>query len=302
MKKFLKVCLIVSGCLILFGGAFLGVTYAIKGPEIVKEVSRATNGHVSLGWDNDNWDDAGWRKEITGEFQINDDKAAKANEVTKLDIKFGAGVLNIVESNDDYFHINADTSYEYEYGVKNETFFLKCENDDVKLEGHRNYIQIAIPKNVKLEEVEIDLGACDCKIGSLVAKDKVDIELGAGSVEIASVDAKKFKTETGLGALTIDSLSVEDADLNVGMGSIEVKGLITGNLDLECGMGSAVVAVNDSEKNHNYDLSCGFGELVLGSRSYTNVSHEEKIDNHANSEYRISCSMGSVVVSFRENF
>lgn len=81
-----------------------------------------------------------------------------------------------------------------------------------------------------------------------------------------------------------------------------MKGLITGNLDLECGMGSAVVAVNDSEKNHNYDLSCGFGELVLGSRSYTNVSHEEKIDNHANSEYRISCSMGSVVVSFRENF
>lgn len=225
----------------------------------------------------------------------------EADEVRNLNLSLGAGtfIIKEKEASDGIIDIYIQGIGGCDYRVKNGTFYIEGFKG-IKVIGSdisENVITLVLPAGMSFDEVDVEVGAGVMEIYDLMVKE-LDADVGAGELSLKDIEARELSTEIGAGRLSAENVSTKDADIAVSMGECVYKGTISENLDAECDMGNMEFYLSGTEKDHNYDIECAAGNIDMGSYSFTALAAEREIDNGARGTFDISCNMGNITVCF----
>ena len=303
MKKFTKGMLIAAG---IFAAAGIGLTAAggvmgasmseLTGVNSLKRILWMTewdDDHDDYDDDDDDYEDRVEHDgmEHSAEMgQKNMEPAAVGNESatdgivyqlkyqpTKLDIELKYDELILEEG--DSFCVRV-----YDDNGKNVT--VKESSDTLKVRSTKKLsktrkVCISYPEDVKLQELEIEMGAGTVYLNRDIETEKLSVEMGAGEF-----DSK-------------NPVTAEEADLEIGTGSMTFADLSAKKISGECGLGELDLTMTGTQEDYNYDLECGVGNLDVGSDSYSGLGREKSISNTgADRKLDLECGMGNVSVNF----
>ena len=284
MKKFTKGMLIAAG---IFGAAGIGLTAAggVMGASMIHldgifwtEKSVA---ELKFSDDIDEADDADDQEDVelmNAKSERNADCVVYQlqHQPVKLDIELKYDELELKEG--DSFSVKV-------YNDKGNNVTIKESADTLKVRSTKRVqsrkVCVFYPKDVKLDELDIEMGAGSVYLNREIQTNKLSVEVGAGEFEgNASVTAREAELEIGTGSMTFTDLSAE-----------KTNG--------ECGLGELDLTMTGDEEDYNYDLQCGIGNMDVGSDSYSGFGKEDHISNTgADRKMDLECGMGNVSVSF----
>lgn len=291
MKKFTKGMLIAAG---IFAAAGIGLTAA--GGVMGASMSELTgvNSLKRILWmtewddDHDDYDDIDdddyvdhdgmeYSAEVGNESSTDGTVYQLKYQPTKLDIELKYDELILEEG--DSFCVRV-----YDDNGKNVT--VKESSDTLKVRSTKKLsktrkVCISYPEDVKLQELEIEMGAGTVYLNRDIETEKLSVEMGAGEF-----DSK-------------NPVTAEEADLEIGTGSMTFADLSAKKISGECGLGELDLTMTGTQEDYNYDLECGVGNLDVGSDSYSGLGREKSISNTgADRKLNLECGMGNVSVDF----
>ena len=301
MKKFTKGMLIAAG---IFAAAGIGLTAAggvmgasmseLTGVNSLKRILRMTE------WDDDHddyddIDDDDYVEHDGMEYsaevgQKNMEPAAVGNESstdgTVYQLKYQPTKLDIELKYDDLILEEGDSFCVRVYDDSGKNVTVKESSDTLKVRSTKKLsknrkVCIFYPEDVKLQELEIEMGAGTVYLNRDIETEKLSVEMGAGEF-----DSK-------------NPVTAEEADLEIGTGSMTFADLSAKKISGECGLGELDLTMTGTQEDYNYDLECGVGNLDVGSDSYSGLGREKTISNKgADRKLDLECGMGNVSVDF----
>lgn len=188
-----------------------------------------------------------------------------------------------------------------EEGDSYQVYVYEDDGNDVTVKEDRGTLKI-ISKRKKSDVAS----AQNCKIRVLYPKDvtldELEIELGAGQIIFdRDVETKTLNLELGAGEFTNSgAITTREADLEVGAGNMELHDLSAKEINGECGVGDMALSVTGEFADYNYDLECGIGKISIDAESYSGFAKEKHISNGADRSVDLECGMGNISVDFIE--
>ena len=126
-----------------------------------------------------------------------------------------------------------------------------------------------------------------------------DTNAGTATVYLPEKAYQKISLSIGAGtAVSEMTLQAEKVELEVGMGTLETAVDASKKLTVDVGMGEADLIVAGSETDFDTDISVGAGSVECGSHDFSGLSQEYTTDKGAGKKLEIDCGMGSVNVDF----
>lgn len=287
MKGFIigaSVCILV-GIVFFVGAACAG---GISGAKSIME-----NGGITIGISSDDFVD--WDKASEHTISLED------MDEPSLDLELGAGDFEIIESNVTDIVVKSSKKID----VKKDGDTIKIHTPErfyflkIGIGNEHNDVTIEIPKGMKFEDVDMQIGAGELRCENIMA-DYLKMELGAGTIDVENCVSKETVISVGAGEIIVDKGISEDMDVDVGMGSFSFHGIVNGDVDVDCGMGNVQMWMNNSEKDYNYQVDCGMGNITVGKQSYGGVSTDQDINNDADYECDLDCGMGNIEIHFEK--
>lgn len=302
MKKFMKICAILALILIVAGMGMSLTAGAIQGPITLSQLRNSIHLDDDLGeeifsklenLEELNRLDSGVRFSVedglNGEFDSNYDILSgdikqtfspDDDKIRNLDIAAGGCSVVLEDSEDDDFHVEVKRAKSYQGYVSGDgTLYLKCIRKSTVNGIDSCKIVLSIPEEYAFDDVEIALGAGEFTGKNTLQASKMEIELGAGTIELKDLDVGKFEAE-------------------VGAGSLEIKGDIREKAEVECAMGSIEMKLAGEMEDYNFNVSVAMGDISIGGRSYSGLDRSKEIDNEAARTIDLECAMGSIEVKF----
>ncbi len=301
MKKFMKTCAVLALILIVAGTGMSLVAGAIQGPITISQLRNSIHLDDELGEEIfaklENLEelkrlDSGVRFSVedglNGEFDskhdilsgdIKQSFSPDDEGIRNLDIAAGGCSVVLEDSDDDDFHVEVKRAKAYQGYVNDGTLYLKCIRKSTVNGTDGCKIVLSIPEEYAFDDVEIALGAGEFTGKNTLQASKMEIELGAGTIELKDLDVSKFEAE-------------------VGAGSLEIKGDIREKAEVECAMGSIEMKLAGEMEDYNFNVSVAMGDISIGGRSYSGMDRSKEIDNEASRTIDLECAMGSIEVKF----
>lgn len=291
MKKFMKVSAIIGGSLLLVGLIIIGIG-AIGGG-----VRGIQNSYSNLYDCLEEFAHLDGKLKINGKevFSVGDiydlfdedkmiyregtyTKEFEMDEMKNLSVDIGMGEAYVKSHKESTVVLEVGTECQMQCYLENGTLYIKGsrkrENED------NDQMIIYLPENILFEDV--------------------DIEVGAGKLEIDNMAAQSLEIEVGMGSLNLMSMQTKYLSAEVGMGSADITGKILKNADLEVGMGEMLVTLSGNSQDFDYELDCGLGNLSVED-AYRIVGIGEKvIDNKAEKSICFEVAMGNGEIHFEK--
>lgn len=326
MSKFVKVSLITAGiltavgivlCLVcaLAGGGSV-IYWANNDKYVADRLDEAADvlADVNIGKWHFAWkdkDSTATEGSGTGHEQMGEDNE-KTNKITEgqqsvsidairnLELVLGTGkfIIREKEVSDGVIDIYIEGTQCRQY-VKDGTLHVENfrEFHVFNIDASLNKVTIEIPQGMSFDEIDVELGAGTMEISDIRAKE-FDAGIGAGELTIKNMETQELSVEIGAGELKAENVSARNADFEVSMGECVYRGTIQDNLDAECNMGNMEFYLTGAEEEHNYEIECGAGNIDVGGFSFSGLAAERKINNGAAGTFDISCNMGNITVCF----
>ena len=313
MGKFLKNCFLIALLLIVLGAGLSIAAGMIGGMESAADlVSKVSHGLVSF--DPDDWKNfqIGWfdddemdqdslldALEIDKNHPYNtsgsQEKISLGREFTNLDFEIGGAEVTVKPSGDENYYIEAGDFKFFQSFVEDGTLYVKTI---VASTGKDAFVTFYVPENAAFSQVEMELGAGKINLPALVAE-KVSLEIGAGMLSVEGLQAKTVDVEVGAGSIELTAIQVDEFTGKVGMGSLAAAGSFQGKVTAECSMGNLEINVSDlSFEDYNYDIECAMGKMQVGDRTWNDIAAREQIDHQAKKNMQLNCAMGRLEVNF----
>lgn len=319
MKKFI----IILVCLILFVLAgkevmsrypekFQKITEIQKWLEPWKEKAESVTDDIA-GQISDKLPDQKWEQE--GNYDIDADTAGwfesdreilsgrldhtKINEgmITDL-ILWAAGCqVEIAESGEDFI-ISFEKMKKVQIYQEGTGLVIKGVRDTELGSGEENSVlKLYVPEGTSLTNVELELGAGSMQVDALSTK-SLKISVEAGKLTGDDVQAAVMEVSLGAGAVTLNHVSVQNADLSVGAGNMIVKGNILGNVGAKCAMGNLQMYLDGAEEDFDYEVVCMAGNIKIDEETYSGIHTEKTIDHNAGKNMNLDCAVGNMTIAF----
>lgn len=346
MKRFTKICLIISGTLVGLG-IICCIVAGCMGFSRVQLRGMIEDGRLSVGpwnivrffggdwgwawnnvfdWDLDELadleDDVDWGMK---EWTIDSDKLESGwkedghtfdpSEIRELDMEYKFGTVRVEESASGKIEIESSYrniwgSYSRDVRCSQEGGVLKLRDRvDKKILRMKHGISdaslvIRLPKDYRFTKIDMEFGGAQVTLDTLLQAEKVQLVIGAGSMEGGTqrrlIEADDIELGVGAGEMDISGLWAESLDAECGVGNLTIGNVTARDLSLECGIGHLNLTVNGKEEDYDYEINCGIGNVALGSSSYGGLGSSKRINNHAERQMDIDCGIGEVVVSFQQ--
>ena len=304
MKKFTKGMLIAAG---IFAAAGIGLTAAggvmgasmseLTGVNSLKRILRMTEWDDDYDDDHDDIDDdyedhvEHDGMEYSTEMGQKDMAPAVVGNESSMDgtvyqLKYQPTKLDIELKYDELILEEGDSFCVRVYDDNGKNVIVKESSDTLKVRSSKKLsktrkVCISYPEDVKLQELEIEMGAGTVYLNRDIETEKLSVEMGAGEF-----DSK-------------NPVTAEEADLEIGTGSMTFADLSAKKISGECGLGELDLTLTGTQEDYNYDLECGVGNLDVGSDSYSGLGREKNISNTgADRKLDLECGMGNVSVNF----
>lgn len=238
--------------------------------------------------------------------------------IAGLDINITYTDVDIIASNDvDKIEINANNiSRKYlNYSVSGHIFRLKYDfnkwHEMISIPGlvkQAGKIQIIIPADISLQDIQIKTGSgynkikyltaekifIDCGLGNnnieCITSDYIEVNNGLGKVLAENISSDKISLSCGAGKADVKNFHSENAEIKVGMGELKLNGIIEGNSSIECGVGN-VKAILYGDKN-DYAFNIINGNINVNGKD---------ISNNTEGKYNIDveCGIGNIDILFK---
>lgn len=176
-----------------------------------------------------------------------------------LDIDLGATELII--KNGESFEVSTNGRYivcrkRGERVVIEERSHILSRADNIQ-------VVITLPEGFAFRAVDMDLGAGNVEIAALSCE-RLDLDLGAGNfrAEYLSV-AEQTDIDGGTGMIYIGGGSLSDLDLGMGVGSLELCSELLGNSELDMGVGEVRLCLLGERSDYKLDVDKGVGEVLI---------------------------------------
>ncbi|MCP1102624.1 DUF4097 and DUF4098 domain-containing protein YvlB [Aequitasia blattaphilus] len=212
-------------------------------------------------------------------------KVTEYDDIRSLDVKYYYGKLEILTDS------NAKKIKVEEITRTGRSADYEVEDGELQIESHKGGIswfntrgnrsmRITIPQKLQLDEV--------------------DLELGAGQLQVNNLSAKEIHLEVGAGEGKLEDFQGDYVTIKNGAGRVEATGDATRNLDVETGVGEVVVGVKGDSTDYNYSVSSGIGEVRIGETSYGGIGSDGNVSNNSDRDIKVECGVGKVAISFNQ--
>lgn len=112
---------------------------------------------------------------------------------------------------------------------------------------------------------------------------------------------QKLDLEVGVGSLETGELQTEKLFGECGVGNLSFTGEIRERAELECGVGEIDLTIQGQEKDFNYELETGIGEIQIGDNLFSGLGMEKQLNHQAAKKMTLECGVGNISVDFTEN-
>lgn len=253
MKKLFKTFFVLS-IILLVSGAGIALAGVSMG------------GTLDLLWKN------------TGTQSVPDgDNIQDTENIKELHIEMATGEMIIEQGSYESVMVAADDSkMKVDTNVDGDDLYIECHG---KLGGQGGVTKIYLPSDLKLEQIEIDLGAGAVTADSLIA-DEISIEVGAGSFE------------------SQDLLKAKQLHCDVGMGEILIAKANCDHTELSCSMGTIEIIMEGTMQDYYLDGECALGEINCAGMEWNSSDEIHAGTQTSDKIIEAECSMGSITIDF----
>ena len=324
MKKFTKGMLIAAG---IFGAVGIGLTAAggvmgasmseLTGVKSLKRVLLVADGDYDYD-DSDDYDDDYDYDDSddydSDDYDDSDDcddsedyaRAVDENEEdgTVYQLKYQPTKLDIELKYDELILEEGDSFCVRVYDDSGKNVTVKESSDTLKVKSTKKLsknrkVCISYPEDVKLQELEIEMGAGTVYLNRDIETEKLSVEMGAGEFESKNPVWESRFMSVMRNIFLHPDFPLHIPDLEIGTGSMTFADLSARKTDGECGLGELDLTLTGTQEDYNYDLECGVGNLDVGSDSYSGLGREKTISNKgADRKLDLECGMGNISVDF----
>ncbi len=328
MKKFMKVSLMTAGVLGVLGFAFclIGVivsgrnfmmtvrndVHADKRLAVVERVFEGVEKGISASKSGKAADYTEYTHHVAPDkLTVNNSETTESEYehhietegIKELDVSLGAGICTISEKDeaDGLIDLYVNGKGGFDFYIKDNTLYVEGfkGNQLFNVNQIDNEMTLRIPKGMGFEEMDLEIGAGIMEIENLKAKE-LDAVIGAGELNLNKAEIVDFSVEIGAGNLVAGDMHVWEADLEVDLGNCSYEGVIEQELDAECNMGSMDFLLKGKEKDHNYEIECSAGNVEINGWEFTALGTEKYVNNGAATTFELTCSMGNITLDFAE--
>lgn len=205
-------------------------------------------------------------------------------DVNSSNLVIKPGNSFIIETNNKHIKYKIDNN---ELKIKEEGYHLT--NSKLKSE-----LIITIP-DTNLNEIDINTGAGNLNIDS-INTEKLDIDLGTGTTLINNLYSKRADIDTGAGTFTINNGSINDLDLDIGVGEVKITSNITGNSSISSGVGKLSLNLLNTFDNYRFEVNKGIGKVTIND---IEVGDNSTLGNGTNT-IKLDGGIGEIVVKFKK--
>ena len=192
---------------------------------------------------------------------------------------------------------------EYESAVFGDTFQVFCRRKMkgssfwTRSAGGGTRLTIFLPREKRYQEAEFSIGA-----GKLYMKeaapdcDKVSIETGAGTVEADAVLAKeRMDVEVGAGDVRLGHVQTPELNVSSGVGHFTISGRVSRILNVDNGAGGGSIVLEGNEGDYCYSVSSGVGSVRVNGNHIGGIGGGYKAGNPgASGMINVSSGVGKV--------
>ena len=184
--------------------------------------------------------------------------------------------LKIIPSSDNKVTVDAkDVPDTFKSEIKNGVLIVdfNTKSGTVAPKNAKTSVTIKVPSK-DYEKLDLDLGAGDTTIEDLSIS-TIDIDCGAGELNINNIEADDIlNINGGAGSIDISDSITGGLDADLGVGEFNFDGTVNGDIDIECGIGNVDIDLTNPESdfkgsNSKYSLKVDKG-LGKFSISYNN--------------------------------
>ena len=323
MKKFVMGSLAAAGILAAMGcvlcliSAVVGgrsFTYWARNDERVMEnlervadrLEDAWHGIYYIGGWYQRYDD-----ENPKELSVNDHIASmnvweaqqSLDGIRDLNLTLGAGRMVIEEkdASDGIVDIYVQGKGECDHRVEDGTLYIEGFKG-IKTIGadiSDNVITLVIPQGTRFEELDIEVGAGVMEVTGIGAAE-IEASIGAGELIMYQVESEELSIEVGAGRIEAGEMISKDISVTVGVGEGIYEGTASGNVEVESDMGNIEFSLQEDQDSFNYDIECDMGSVEIGGSGFSGMGREQRVNNHASKEFEVSCNLGNINISFQE--
>ena len=140
------------------------------------------------------------------------------------------------------------------------------EKTKIKIDAFGNgyndaYLEITLPSDFVFGKVDIDTGAGKVDIERLFAE-KIEMSLGAGQVTVEELSASAYADiDGGAGQLNIHGGTLKNLDFDMGLGELNFTASLLGECDFDMGVGRANLTLLGSPDDYRIEFSKGLGSI-----------------------------------------
>lgn len=129
---------------------------------------------------------------------------------------------------------------------------------------------IYITDDFEFNNIEIEHGAGKIEIEELFTNN-LKLDLGAGKVEIDRLKVtKEAEINGGAGEIIIHNSNINNLDFNIGVGKATLNSILTGENEIDAGIGETNINLTGSLEDYKIHIEKGIGNVKL---------NEDKISN-----------------------
>jgi len=244
---------------------------------------------------------------ITGTFSVfgstnTVDVSHSFENVKSLSAEPGVGTFTIKVGESDKVEVvaenvsekfSAEKSFSGELKIKDNWSFWNLFNGNSNLNGKAK-ITIYIPKDFVAENIEIDAGAGNVNMESLTTK-KLEINAGAGNIYGKNITANKVKMDGGVGEITLEQANLTDVDIESGVGNVNVQGGMYGRSKIDCGVGEVKLTLTGSTDDYDLKIEKGLGSVYINNEKYSDLNWN---NSTASNSLDINGGVGDIEINF----
>lgn len=212
--------------------------------------------------------------------------------VRKLKVSVGATDLRIVETTDAE-KVRVESNNGHVVSWQDYDTLQVVEKSHFSWFDFANHeLVIYLPAKYQFEEVEIDAGAGRVEISRLAAN-RVKFELGAGKTEIDYLEAfDDLDIEGGAGSLEIKDGKLKSSEIEIGAGRAAITAQLIGDSKISSGVGRVELNLKATPGDYKFSVDKGIGAVTIDGVS----QNDDATYGQGNNLIKLDCGVGSVEV------
>lgn len=157
------------------------------------------------------------------------------------------------------------------------------------------FVEIIYPVGSAFDKVDIDGGAGKLEISSLTVEE-FDLDLGAGDTSLDSLTVtRNADIDGGAGSLAFTRSEITCLELDMGVGRLNFTGCLYGRNDIAFGVGEAFLVLRGEKEGYYFDVEKGIGEIEFYGTDDVNFERGNQ-ENFV----KIEGGIGNIVIKTEE--